>query len=242
MIRWSRTNNQCQEDWAEGEECREEVCVSANCDREAWKSDFDAKLEKVCSSADNLAVCGFKLMYNQVGPMPWKSGVFVGPPEDGSLDPELLEYFWERDIRDVVNRVKGGLTAWEAHHQKESNTTNLDLPKAVITPEQEKSIIKIEAVNEFWRSALMFGNIRYHYIAYEHLLSPSLRSSYMREVLFFLGAQSSIDDVDPFAHEDDALKKFGSSSCHERVEDYEEISKRIQGTRTARACKFTNGF
>ena len=38
-------------------------------------------------------------MYDQVGPMPWKSGVFVGPPEDGSLDPELLEYFWERDIR-----------------------------------------------------------------------------------------------------------------------------------------------
>ena len=37
MIRWSRTNNQCQEDWAEGEECREAVCVNANCDREAWK-------------------------------------------------------------------------------------------------------------------------------------------------------------------------------------------------------------
>lgn len=48
-----------------------------------------------------------------------------------------------------------------AHHQKESNTTNLDLPKAVITPKQEKSIIKIEAVNEFWRSALMFGDIRW---------------------------------------------------------------------------------
>ena len=85
-------------------------------------------------------------------------------------------------------------------------------------------------------NAVHFARLRYHYISYEHLLSPSLRSPYMREVLFFLGAQSSIDDVDPFAHEDDALKKFGSSSCHERGEEGKQPTCEEASVKSAAAC------
>ena len=94
-----------------------------------------------------------------------------------------------------------------------------------------ENIRALERLDDAWANVLRLNpKIRYHYVAYEQLISPQ-RDVYFTELAHITGAPRP-----SFADVPGELIPLHEPTCEERVAQYSELEHQILGTRTHRAC------
>ena len=89
--------------------------------------------------------------------------------------------------------------------------------------------------NDAWAHLLLFNRkIRYHYVAYEQLISQQ-RDAYFTELAHIAGAPGPLVDR-PFAELSEGLVSLHEPTCEERVAGYAQLATQLLGTRTYWAC------
>jgi hypothetical protein len=198
-----------------------------------WEADlnqtFSTLREEGCAghAGSGSATVGFKLMYDQV---PYH------------LVPQFLLYLRKHKVT-VLHMVREAsvlrlASSGQSHGLMHSNDAN-EVASHEADPwewheKTEDNIRAIERLNEAWANLLRLNpKIRYHYVAYEQLISPQ-RDAYFRELALFAGAPGPI--LSPFENVPGELVALHEPTCEQRVKKYAQLADRLAGTRTLVAC------
>ena len=184
---------------------------------------FSSLREEGCAGSDR-TTAGFKLMYNQV---------------PHHLVPQFLGFLETHEVT-VLHLVREASVLRLASNEQSSGLMHSSDANDVASHETApwqwdnstaENIRALERLDDAWANVLRLNpKIRYHYVAYEQLISPQ-RDVYFTELAHITGAPRP-----SFADVPGELIPLHEPTCEERVAQYSELEHQILGTRTHRAC------
>ncbi len=202
----------------------------------AFQNAMDAN--EYCNSESNpsmRAAAGFKMMYGQIPNQFIKGG-------------EIFDYFAKNNIA-VIHLVREAKIlrlasmkqtrdiAGQEPHAIDASAVQKFREKTQSITWDDKTIAKIileEMVDRKWEKRLIFKpHLKYHRLTYEKMLE---KNSLISELIQVFTTLSTIQKPSSL-NLDSKLLKLNESTCKGRINNYEELQKRLAGTRTLAACK-----
>eukprot|EP00438_Fugacium_kawagutii_P036441 Skav213602 [mRNA] locus=scaffold1971:57979:59001:+ [translate_table: standard] len=225
-----------------------------------WESATDKVLETICELAkqEGKQIAGFKLMYDQVkGPLQSVNNSKIRKPLLLPNGTWFQNYLFARkvhiihlvreavilhvasDIQTAMDIKKLNLTGNQTHHATDPQiaAARMKAEKIHITKRHLDKLNILEAQHFAWLHYVQRSGLPYLYVSYEDLLS------YRRDTLFHMALQFlGVKDLKNYPPLQSTFQQLHPSPCEDRIADFVEVQRMINGTMSDRACRMLSGL